>query len=140
MVPLMPHVTARNTSVGGYTIPKDTMVILNLWAQGHDPNLWPNPFSFDPKRFLTTTGELTPKDDHPRKDLFQFSAGPRSCPGEDIGKTWLFMLIAAVGQKFTVLPSGELEDQPTVHPERGFQMGLLMGPRPYEIRLRKRDH
>lgn len=34
--------------VGGYDVPKDTMVIMNIWSIHHDPNTWTDPFKFKP--------------------------------------------------------------------------------------------
>lgn len=33
-------------------IPAGSLVLLDLYGQNHDPRLWPNPYVFDPERFL----------------------------------------------------------------------------------------
>jgi fatty-acid peroxygenase len=36
----------------GERIPKNTMVLLDLWGQNHDADLWEDPYAFRPERFL----------------------------------------------------------------------------------------
>jgi len=48
----LPHRTTCDTSVGGFTIPEDTMVIINLWSAHMDPKVWKDPETFRPERFL----------------------------------------------------------------------------------------
>ena len=63
-VPLaVPHKTSRSITFESYTIPKDTIVIPNLWAVHHDPAEWKNPDVFDPERFLTDGGRTVMKSD-----------------------------------------------------------------------------
>ena len=35
----------------GKTIPKGSAVMIPTWYIHHDPNLWPDPWKFDPERF-----------------------------------------------------------------------------------------
>ncbi|MGW5612486.1 cytochrome P450 [Streptomyces sp. NPDC003877] len=64
----------------GETVPAGTMVLLDLYGQNHDPELWDDPYAFRPQRFLG----------HPpaRDELIPQGGGDRAtghrCPGEDI--------------------------------------------------------
>lgn len=42
----------------GYTIPKGTVILPNLWAVHRDPVLWERPDEFCPSRFLDDQGQL----------------------------------------------------------------------------------
>ena len=57
----LPHMTSRNVSLGGYTIPKGTVVVPNLWAVLHDPADWTDPDEFHPERFLENHDSPTVK-------------------------------------------------------------------------------
>jgi len=49
----IPHCTLVDTTVGGYFIPKDTVIWPNLSAVMKDPKEFPNPEKFEPKRYLS---------------------------------------------------------------------------------------
>ncbi|KAJ0715165.1 putative cytochrome P450 [Helianthus annuus] len=59
---LLPHMAADTCEVMSYTIPKNTKVFVNLWAMGRDPNVWDDPFSFDPERFMVTKLDFRGQD------------------------------------------------------------------------------
>ena len=53
----------------GYRVPKDTRLLVNLYAIHHDPEHWGDPLNFRPERFLHG-GEYQPD-----KHLIPFSVG-----------------------------------------------------------------
>ncbi|CAB4314572.1 unnamed protein product [Prunus armeniaca] len=69
---LVPHVSSDDCTIGGFDIPRDTMVLINAWAVHRDPELWSDPESFKPERF--ESGE-----DISYK-LMPFGLGRRACP------------------------------------------------------------
>ena len=54
----VPHCASDNTTIRGFDIPKDTMIVLNLWASHNDPDMWEEPKNFRPERFLDGKGGL----------------------------------------------------------------------------------
>jgi fatty-acid peroxygenase len=53
--PFAPFVGGRapeETSWDGERIPRGSMVLLDLYGQNHDPDLWGDPYAFRPERFL----------------------------------------------------------------------------------------
>ncbi|KAK2426436.1 cytochrome P450 81E8 [Trifolium repens] len=48
---LVPHLSSEDCIVGGFDVPRNTMLMVNAWAIQRDPNLWPDPMSFKPERF-----------------------------------------------------------------------------------------
>ncbi|KAK9668268.1 hypothetical protein RND81_13G046300 [Saponaria officinalis] len=80
-VPLfVPHRPKTSTTVGGYTVPKDSQIFINVWAIHRDPQLWENPTEFRPKRFLNGSE----KSDFMGKqfEYLPFGSGRRMCPGK----------------------------------------------------------
>ncbi|MGY2082239.1 cytochrome P450 [Blastococcus sp. SYSU DS0539] len=70
----------REVEFDGVTIPENAMVLLDLYGQNHDPELWGDPYAFRPERFLGRdigAFELVP----------QGAGDPRTghrCPGEQL--------------------------------------------------------
>ncbi|MDQ0913620.1 fatty-acid peroxygenase [Streptomyces canus] len=79
----------------GEPIPSDAMVLLDLYGQNHDPDLWTDPYTFDPRRFLERPPE--------RDELVPQGGGDRAtghrCPGEDI----TIALLCALGPRLAHL-------------------------------------
>ncbi|CAO2585755.1 Steroid 17-alpha-hydroxylase/17,20 lyase, partial [Lemmus lemmus] len=94
---LIPHKANIDSSIGEYTIPKDTHVIINLWALHHSEKEWDQPDQFMPERFLDPTGShlITPS-----LSYLPFGAGPRSCVGEVLARQELFLFMACLLQRF----------------------------------------
>nr|ACN40859.1 unknown [Picea sitchensis] len=79
----LPHASVEAVTVGGYYIPKKTMVILNVWALGRDPMVWGADASeFKPERFMQVEEHGTDLSGG-QSDfrMLPFGAGRRSCPG-----------------------------------------------------------
>ena len=56
----VPHASACETTICGYTIPKGAIIMSNKWAIHHDPELWSDPEVFKPERFLDNDGKFRP--------------------------------------------------------------------------------
>ena len=76
---LLPHKLTQSCELLGYEILADTEVYINVWAIGHDPNVWDNPSRFHPQRFLDATSVRGVNF-----DLLPFGSGRRMCPGSPL--------------------------------------------------------
>ncbi|CAI0421934.1 unnamed protein product [Linum tenue] len=47
---LVPHYSSEDCTIGGYHIPKGTMLLANAWAIQRDPSVWVDPTTFWPER------------------------------------------------------------------------------------------
>nr|D1MI46.1 RecName: Full=Geraniol 8-hydroxylase; AltName: Full=Cytochrome P450 76B10; AltName: Full=Geraniol 10-hydroxylase; Short=SmG10H [Swertia mussotii]ACZ48680.1 geraniol 10-hydroxylase [Swertia mussotii] len=74
---LIPRRTEQEVEVCGYTVPKNSQVLVNVWAISRDDAIWKDPLSFKPERFLESELEMRGKD----FELIPFGAGRRICPG-----------------------------------------------------------
>ncbi|XP_002730828.1 steroid 17-alpha-hydroxylase/17,20 lyase-like [Saccoglossus kowalevskii] len=101
VVPMsVPHKALVDSSIGGYVIPKDTWVMVNLWAAQMDEKHWDNPQVFRPERFIDKDGSLKAKQDN----FIPFSAGRRVCLGESLAKPEIFLMFTSLYQSFAFSP------------------------------------
>ncbi|CAA7061631.1 unnamed protein product [Microthlaspi erraticum] len=80
---LLPREAMSDLKIQGYNIPKNTMIEINTYSIGRDPNCWENPNDFIPERFIDNPVEY--KGQH--YELLPFGAGRRICPGMATGIT-----------------------------------------------------
>ncbi|NJR73604.1 MAG: cytochrome P450 [Scytonema sp. CRU_2_7] len=126
----LPHAATRDTSINGYFIPKDTPVYVNLYGLTRDPRYWEEPEIFNPRRFLSKTGEV-------REELldlyYPFGLGKRRCFAEYLGRQEIFIFFANLMHrcKFTKVPGAKLsfESQKgaTTLPKQRYQ--VIVNPR-----------
>nr|KAG5708851.1 hypothetical protein BaRGS_009260 [Batillaria attramentaria] len=96
---VMEHGLACDVNFQGHVLPKDTMVLPFLESVLHDSELWENPLSFRPERFIGPDGKLTKPD-----EFIPFSTGRRLCVGESLARMELFLYLATMIQHFRFLP------------------------------------
>ncbi|CAN6682216.1 unnamed protein product [Malus baccata var. baccata] len=73
---LLPHEASEDCVVGGYDVPRHTMLVINAWAIHRDPEIWEDPTKFKPERFEGWSGEGSQG-----YKLIPFGNGRRGCPG-----------------------------------------------------------
>ena len=126
----VPHQTLCDTSVGGYNIPKNTMVMINIWALLNDPEEWDSPKEFRPSRFIDDAGKLKPKVE----SWLPFSAGRRACLGEFVAKPELLLIFACIMKRFKVSLPASVEFDSS--PQTGNM--ILHVPKPFKIIVTER--
>ncbi|XP_038572270.1 cytochrome P450 2J2-like isoform X1 [Micropterus salmoides] len=105
IVPLgFPKMASKDTTLGGYFIPKGTFISTILASVLFDKNEWATPHVFSPEHFLDSEGQFR------RRDAFlPFSAGKRVCLGEHLARMELFLFFSSLLQRFTFSPvTGEM--------------------------------
>ncbi|KAI5056281.1 hypothetical protein GOP47_0028099 [Adiantum capillus-veneris] len=106
--PIMaPRVSIEECEVGGYIIPKGSMLLSNMWAIGHDPKIWEDPERFIPERFLTEKGALIDFFGN-HFELLPFGTGRRICPGLPLAIPLIHSTLANLVHYFEwILPHGQ---------------------------------
>ncbi|XP_065873407.1 cytochrome P450 81Q32-like [Euphorbia lathyris] len=72
---LLPHLSQSECTIGGFNIPKDTIIFINAWSMQRDPKLWDDAATFKPERFQENQGENF------NYKYMPFGLGRRACPG-----------------------------------------------------------
>ncbi|KAJ6495006.1 cytochrome P450 [Mycena vulgaris] len=100
----IPH-RARTQSPQPVLIPKDAVIITNIWQMTHDPDRYANPMVFDPSRFIATPTKNAEPD--PTKICFGY--GRRSCviSGRLLADSTVFMACSAVLAVFKISKAHE---------------------------------
>ncbi|KAJ7196347.1 cytochrome P450 [Mycena pura] len=91
-VPLgIPHYADADDEYNGYKIRKGTTVISSLWNMHHNEDEYPNSYTFDPERFLSTRPGKAAVDDSLADGHYGFGFGRRRCPGQHMAmkSTWI---------------------------------------------------
>ena len=57
------HLASDTTQFRGYTLPKNTVIVSNLYAVMHDTKLWKDPEEFRPERFLDSKSNFRELDE-----------------------------------------------------------------------------
>ncbi|KAH9510287.1 cytochrome P450 2 sub U member 1 [Bulinus truncatus] len=129
IVPLsLPHVCNAHTTVAGYTIPKGNVVLPNLDAVLGSKEIWGDPETFRPERFIDEQGNIVK-----REEFIPFSIGRRFCLGESLAMMELFLFLSTLFQKFEFLPPSPDKVPPLLE-----TFGSVAAPEPFEIRCVER--
>ncbi|MED6179925.1 hypothetical protein PIB30_005383 [Stylosanthes scabra] len=92
---LLPHESSCDCIVGGFHIPKGTMLLVNLWTLHRNGELWKDPTRFMPERFEVEGGggEVC-------YNMIPFGIGRRACPGAVFAKRIMGHTLGALIQCF----------------------------------------
>jgi len=108
-------------SIGGYSVPPRSIVVMSQWIVHRDPRHYPEPERFDPDRWTPAF-----KAALPRFAYFPFGGGPRQCIGESFAWMELVLVLATIAQRwrFDLVPDHPVVPQAavTLRPKYGMKM------------------
>jgi len=123
----------------GYTIPKDTLIIGNIWSISHDPTLFPSPSSFLPTRWLTPSGTLRENLPDLRDNTVSFGFGRRICPGRDFANNTMWIDMTYLLWAFEFERAKDADGKEIVPGEMELEdHGLAIHPAPFPCVLKPR--
>ncbi|TVU51415.1 hypothetical protein EJB05_02846, partial [Eragrostis curvula] len=93
----MTHYQAEATvQVQSYTVPRGTIIILNIWAVHRNADVWEDPDKFKPERFMNTECDFSGKD----CKLIPFGGGRRICLGLPLAYGTIHLILASLLHRF----------------------------------------
>ena len=109
--------------IGGYHVPKGSLVFVIPFVIHRRPALWPDPERYDPDRFLPEREAA-----RSRFAYIPFGGGPRGCIGNQFAMVEAQLIVAAVAQRYRVelVPGQEIRPEPliTLRPAPGIRARL----------------
>ncbi|KAG6902124.1 hypothetical protein C0995_004070 [Termitomyces sp. Mi166 len=95
----VPHLLDADDEYNGYWLPKGSIIIPNAWAMLHDETIYPQPFDFNPDRWIKD-GKLNPDVRNPMHAAFGF--GRRICPGRFMAYSAVWITLASMIAVFDI--------------------------------------
>jgi cytochrome P450 len=112
-----------DVDLGGYKVPKGTLVLMSPAVTQRDPRWFRDPHLFNPDRW-----EAGKEEERPKFAYFPFGGGPRTCIGEQFAWMELILLVTAISQRWiiTLAPDAVVKMDPviTLRPKPGLWMSL----------------
>ncbi|XP_021465760.1 25-hydroxyvitamin D-1 alpha hydroxylase, mitochondrial [Oncorhynchus mykiss] len=91
----------KDIQVGGYLLPKNTLITLCHFATSRNASFFPNPNAFQPHRWLNRD-----EGHHPYASV-PFGVGKRSCIGRRIAELEVYLALARILMQFDIKPDPE---------------------------------
>ncbi|KAF9257588.1 cytochrome P450 [Marasmius fiardii PR-910] len=125
----LPHCTTEDDVHEGHFIPKGSIIITNIWKMLRDSDVYRDPETFNPDRFLGDDPEQNPRD-----ALFGF--GRRLCPGRHLADASVFITLATCLAALDISPV--IEDGKPVLPEIKGEGGAVNHLVPFKCKITPR--
>ncbi|XP_052891353.1 probable cytochrome P450 304a1 [Anopheles moucheti] len=121
------HRAQQNIKFEQYNIQENTLLLFDLDNINNQTDVWGDPRTFRPDRFLDETGSLVLSKDR----SLAFSVGKRECPGQTYTRNTMFLIVATLVQRFDIRKR-ESDPLPDISKRR---TGLLHGPDDFWVRF-----
>ncbi len=120
---LLGREAVEEVAVGGHTLPRGGIALISPWVLHRDARFFPDPEAFRPERW-----EGDRVQQLPRFAFLPFGGGPRICIGNQFVMMEATLILAAVMQRFRLIPVEERMPEPepliTLRPRGAVHMSL----------------
>ncbi|KAF9002774.1 cytochrome P450 [Cyathus striatus] len=125
----IPHKVTADDAYEGMYIPKGSTIYANLYSITQDDEMFPDPNTFNPERFLN--------NNDPRfvNYTLSFGFGRRFCPGMHIAYQSLFILVSRVLWAFDIVPITDNSGKPKIPSPDNLTSGLVARPKELQYHL-----
>ncbi|KAF9460799.1 cytochrome P450 [Collybia nuda] len=129
------HFATETDEYRGYRIPKGTALLPNVWGILHDPNVYPDPLTFDPMRFMDRKGNVSKGINELPDAAFGF--GRRMCPGRWFAFDTMWIIVASILSSYNITKAVDGAGN-TIEPEIEYSSGLSH-PKPFKCHIAPRS-
>lgn len=92
---IFPRTCVQEETLGGYAIPRGSMILVCPYLTHRLPAVWSEPDRFRPERFSPSLART-----RPRHAYVPFSAGPHTCIGQHFSMQELILALATLAARF----------------------------------------
>ncbi|KAL0066833.1 hypothetical protein AAF712_006237, partial [Marasmius tenuissimus] len=117
-----------------YRIPKDSTIIPNIWAILHDEAMYPDPYTFNPERWIKD-GKINPDI---RDITASFGFGRRICPGRLLALSSLYLTIATILSVFDISKATD-ENGVAIKSRVEYSLSVQNRPLPFKCSIKPRS-
>ena len=125
--PFGTRATSEDVQFRSFIIPKNTLIMSNVYKCNHNALEWKKPNELYPGHFLDDEGKL---DTTSVRKLSSFSTGIRRCPGEKFAKREIFFILGTLIRTYKIILS-----QPPI--DEIPKDGMTLRPKYYAIELER---
>ncbi|KAJ7158608.1 cytochrome P450 [Mycena filopes] len=125
------HSVTQDDEYNGHFIPRGALLVPNIWAMMHDASVYPDPFTFNPDRFIPSNGHEGECQPDPTA---AFGFGYRVCPGAHFAQTSILLTITSILAVFRIEKFRD-ETGKEVEPDVGYTTGLTSHSKPFKCRI-----
>ncbi len=122
-----PRRSIEPATIAGVEVPGGVPVEYSSWVSHHLPDVWEDPFSFRPERFVGANRDKIPKGAY-----VPFGGGSRTCIGMRFGQAEIGVIATKILSRFRleVDPGYELKvrQSPTIGPRHGLPVTVKAAP------------
>jgi cytochrome P450 len=117
----------EDVTIGGYEVPKGSLITISPYVLHHDPRFFSDPERFDPDRFGRAWEERIP-----RYAYLPFGGGPRVCIGNGFAMMEMRLILATVAQHYKL----SMEPDEAIRP---IQLVTLRPSGPVRMKIERRE-
>ncbi|KAK3835372.1 MAG: cytochrome P450 [Linnemannia elongata] len=125
----LPREVTEDTVMGGYNIPKGTIVLAQISQLHHNADYFPEPNNFLPERWIREESLFPPIQDF---TFYPFSAGTRNCVGKNFAMMEMRLILA------TILTTYDIEYVPRQREDYVQFITTAFATESYVIKMKKR--
>ncbi|CAE6451763.1 unnamed protein product [Rhizoctonia solani] len=118
----VPHACTQDDVYRNYRIPKGAIVIGNVWSMSRNEDVYKDPESFNPDRFLDPQVPKIPA----------FGFGRRLCPGIHYAEASIFITIVSILAAYTITKAKDENGQEITPSTEGVAESVVYHPKPFK--------
>ncbi len=113
----------QDYSIGEYTIPAGSILLISPWVSHRDPRWFPDPEKFDPTRWSSEQREKLPKFAY-----FPFGGGARVCIGERFAWSEGVLVLATLAQRWRMrlAPDQKVDTRAVITLRSRYPMNMIV--------------